>query len=621
MVTNIAEIHEHVLSFLLSNHPDLTFALRSNNEEESLDKRLWLYGTHNQVFVSFWNLWDEYTPCINFCIDLERQECALSMQITPIDRANEKDSTLIQNIAEFVDAKQYNGRLHWIKKYEVLDIENKNYLTYLEDFIQKDKRKIDKVFELSGKEYLFDKKEFDDNLEKIAAYNNDEAITSIIQPKHLLIQQLKLENVKIFADVSINFSPNLTCFIGENGTGKSTILQALAFATISRRFHTADNHFELRTFIKLPKSGVLTIEDQQKQAKIGLISAEKHYTYTTNTNIDLYNQVEYFGQNAWIDNDYRKADNLHQLVLGFAQNPKIVSQQQNYQKPYPNISEVQNFILQNSNNNAFKNFENWLLEHFKHNKRNAQISDVASRIFDIIKAITQNDFDIISREDEILLKNIKNQQILPLHLLSDGEKNVLGWVGHFMKRLWETWDEWYESRKIAERKTAFWEHPALVLIDEIDTYLHPQWQCTIMAVLVKNFPNVQFVITTHSPYVVGSIPKDKIKIYTCEKTENEVKVTAFTDFTAFGADIKELSARLYGNIERPVREIQTIFETLFEDIEIFENNPNDGILEEKIRGIIAELTRKIHHADPDLLRAKGLLEMILTLNQMEKEGV
>jgi predicted ATP-binding protein involved in virulence len=57
----------------------------------------------------------------------------------------------------------------------------------------------------------------------------------------------------------------------------------------------------------------------------------------------------------------------------------------------------------------------------------------------------------------------------------------------------------------------FTKLPAVCLIDEIDTYLHPKWQYSILDALVKAFPNVQFIVTTHSPYVVGSIPNDKIQ--------------------------------------------------------------------------------------------------------------
>lgn len=47
--------------------------------------------------------------------------------------------------------------------------------------------------------------------------------------------------------------------------------------------------------------------------------------------------------------------------------------------------------------------------------------------------------------------------------------------------------------------------PGVVLIDEIDMHLHPSWQKRIMKDLMNIFPNVQFIVTTHSPSVLANI--------------------------------------------------------------------------------------------------------------------
>ena len=50
----------------------------------------------------------------------------------------------------------------------------------------------------------------------------------------------------------------------------------------------------------------------------------------------------------------------------------------------------------------------------------------------------------------------------------------------------------------------------IILIDEIDLHLHPSWQRKICHALVKTFPNCQFVITTHSPQILGELKTDEI---------------------------------------------------------------------------------------------------------------
>ena len=54
----------------------------------------------------------------------------------------------------------------------------------------------------------------------------------------------------------------------------------------------------------------------------------------------------------------------------------------------------------------------------------------------------------------------------------------------------------------------------IVLIDEIDLHLHPQWQSEIAGALTRTFPNIQFIITTHSPHVINSLPTQSLRLIT-----------------------------------------------------------------------------------------------------------
>ncbi|WP_158442365.1 AAA family ATPase [Paracoccus aminophilus] len=78
------------------------------------------------------------------------------------------------------------------------------------------------------------------------------------------------------------------------------------------------------------------------------------------------------------------------------------------------------------------------------------------------------------------------------HELSSGERSVFSLFGMIARRVALSSEEY--SRPLV-----------LVLIDEIDLHLHPKWQRTIVPLLREAFPDVQFVVTTHSPQVVGSV--------------------------------------------------------------------------------------------------------------------
>lgn len=83
---------------------------------------------------------------------------------------------------------------------------------------------------------------------------------------------------------------------------------------------------------------------------------------------------------------------------------------------------------------------------------------------------------------------------VPLQNLSLGYRTLLTWMVDLAARLFERYPN--SKNPLAE--------PAIVLVDEIDLHLHPQWQRTLIQFLTDTFPNTQFIATAHSPLVVQS---------------------------------------------------------------------------------------------------------------------
>jgi predicted ATP-binding protein involved in virulence len=54
--------------------------------------------------------------------------------------------------------------------------------------------------------------------------------------------------------------------------------------------------------------------------------------------------------------------------------------------------------------------------------------------------------------------------------------------------------------------------PAIMLVDEIDLHLHPSWQQRVLGDLMRTFPLTQFIVTTHSPLVLATVPSDSVRI-------------------------------------------------------------------------------------------------------------
>ena len=93
------------------------------------------------------------------------------------------------------------------------------------------------------------------------------------------------------------------------------------------------------------------------------------------------------------------------------------------------------------------------------------------------------------------MKVYKGNEVLDILQLSDGEKCTLALFGDLARRL-----------AIANPSMVNpLEGKGVVLIDEVELHMHTQWQRIIINVLKNTFPNVQFIITTHSPQVLGEI--------------------------------------------------------------------------------------------------------------------
>ena len=91
---------------------------------------------------------------------------------------------------------------------------------------------------------------------------------------------------------------------------------------------------------------------------------------------------------------------------------------------------------------------------------------------------------------------------LPFDALSDGYRAYIGWVADLLHHLC----------KGAPKGARLVDTRGIVLVDEIDLHLHPEWQRTVVPTLAEAFPNLQFILTTHSPLVVGSVHRQNVRV-------------------------------------------------------------------------------------------------------------
>ena len=115
-------------------------------------------------------------------------------------------------------------------------------------------------------------------------------------------------------------------------------------------------------------------------------------------------------------------------------------------------------------------------------------------------------------ERDQLMVQFADRELL-LHLLSDGYHSMVSMVADIAIRAARL------NPHLAEE--AALKTPGVVLIDELDLHLHPKWQRRVVGDLLKAFPMVQFVATTHSPFIIQSLPdSEDVRLVNLDDEQN-----------------------------------------------------------------------------------------------------
>jgi len=174
----------------------------------------------------------------------------------------------------------------------------------------------------------------------------------------------------------------------------------------------------------------------------------------------------------------------------------------------------------------------------------------------------------------------------PMSNLSDGYKNTLSMIADIAYRMAIL------NPQLLERVLS--DTPGIVLIDEIDLHLHPVWQQRILRDLCSIFPSIQFIVSTHAPSVINSVKKENLLIL----ADDGKGVQPITE--TYGSDANSILTSVMDATERP-SEVKSQFAAYYAAIDA-------GNLDEGER-ILDELAQQIGTSDPELTSARVTLDL------------
>jgi len=284
------------------------------------------------------------------------------------------------------------------------------------------------------------------------------------------IETIKLYNFKLFENLEINLSPSINIFLGKNGYGKTTILQAIALANMPEQ--TID--LKYRKFVK----------QGQNSAEIYLKRKDEKELRIT------------------IDNDKRVYETeFTREPMFLAYGPNIFSKETRL-----DYDEIINSLLNGSSewcfiNSIFSDYDDKLYNtlHILQ-KLSDQKSQKATQIKDIIIKKLNDlipDYKIGTQKngsDYYFIDNSGNY--LDLTQISEGYRtNILLITDIILKII----SLRFSFNLHSSFDNIFNEAKGVIAIDEFDRHLHPLWQRKFVSDLQKHFPNIQFILTTHNP--------------------------------------------------------------------------------------------------------------------------
>lgn len=233
---------------------------------------------------------------------------------------------------------------------------------------------------------------------------------------------------------------------------------------------------------------------------------------------------------------------------------------------------------------------------------------VVQAICSVIPSVSDMWVDTSTGSDVVLVKN--DSIDINIEQLSDGQRTFLGLVSDLVRRL----------VMLNPKLNNPLEGQGIVLIDEVELHLHPKWQQDVLLDLQTCFPNIQFIVTTHSPLVLSTVDKDNIRVFEGTDAKGRTLIDA-PDFQTKGILNSDVLEQLMDTFAAPQRIEETHWLAKFEALligEHYDDNSEAQALYEGIRKHFGKNSSEIKKCD-SLIRIQKM--KLKAKNAIEKKRV
>lgn len=326
------------------------------------------------------------------------------------------------------------------------------------------------------------------------------------------MKKIKLTNFRCLQNLELDFSDgdrnirNRTVFLGENGTGKSNILKAIALITagssaLGELLGPPDEWIK-RGSKSSRIEAVLTTKGSKERTiclKIDKGDRLKDVLFKSRDSLDeIDNALDYSNRNYFV------------LGYGASRRLNMGSYISKRSQGYFSDFRSNNVASLFNPDSTLNPLTSWAMD-LDYRREDAGKKIVRSALSAFLPDVS---FYRIDKENrQLMFKTLDG--IMPVHLLSDGYQNMVSWMGDLLFRVTESFENFKSPLKAR----------GVLLIDEIDLHIHPVWQRSLLDFIKNKLPNFQLITTTHSPLTAQQLSEGEL--YYLKREKKKIKLNKF----------------------------------------------------------------------------------------------
>ncbi|TGQ80134.1 DUF2813 domain-containing protein [Mesorhizobium sp. M8A.F.Ca.ET.207.01.1.1] len=415
------------------------------------------------------------------------------------------------------------------------------------------------------------------------------------------VRKLLIRNFRGVTDIDLELNPKLNVFVGVNGSGKSSVLDALSVLLSWFTSRVGNSRGSGKQIAELDiRNGTSHAElaigchHNGQFVSWTVAKSRKGRVAEGRSEFGMLSELTRGIQQAITDTE--GALNVPLLVYYPVHRAVIDVPLRIRQRHSFDLLSAYDEALTSASN--FRRFFEWFRE--REDLENENLREVIQKHGRKANSSGDPHLNAVRRAISMFMPDFTNLQVRrnPLRMevdkragtlnvsqLSGGEKCLMAMIGDL-------------ARRLAIANPAMGDPlrgEGIILIDELDLHLHPQWQRMLVPKLTEVFPKCQFIASTHSPQIITHVHPESLFLIRNKGTEVSVEKPA----ESYGKSANRILEDLMGLETTRPTEVSNDLEKVFNFI-------NDGQLDQA-RDLIAELRNEIGF-DPELDRASVLIK-------------